>query len=256
MSLRSLRISTVLLAGVLCAACASETGDPGTDVLVSFEYGQCSESIPLESGYDSAALDGLQCVVAATPAAGDWSVALVNFWAGCTYEEQAPWAGAAIVDADGTLALEAEWQFESPNGCGSCLYMFEYLLEPFGFETPLQLELTIASCSGASCGGSALATAITTSAEEPALSCRYLMGSPGYGGLVDFEGSNGERYRAPDDGTGVDGLVPCAVETELEPSLVLCLPACGVDAECPLPEIESCDDGACVIEYPLALTEA
>jgi hypothetical protein len=54
-------------------------------------------------------------------------------------------------------------------------------------------------------------------------------------------------------GACADGLVPRGVETDLESSLFLCLPACGVDADCPLPEIEACDAGACVIEDPLEI---
>jgi hypothetical protein len=252
MSLCSVRFYAVLSACFLCAACLGEVDDVGTDVLVSFEYGQCSQSIPLESGYDMAALDGLQCVVAATPADGGWSVALVNFWAGCTYE--APWAGTAAVEGEGTLALAAVWQFEYPNGCGDCLYAFEYRLEQFDFVPPLELELMIASCSGADCFGPVIATDVATSADAPALACRYLMGAPGYGSLDNV--NDGSLYHMDtEDGTCADGLVPRAVETELEPSLVLCLPSCVIDEECPLPEIEACDDGVCVIEAPLALTE-
>jgi hypothetical protein len=253
MSLGRTGIVAALAACFLCAACGGEADDAGTDVLSSFAYGQCGQPVSLASGYDTAALDRLQCVVAATPADGDWSVALVNFWAGCTYEEQAPWAGTAIVDADGTLALEAEWQFEYPNGCGSCLYAFDYLLEPFDFEPPLALELTISSCSGPDCASPALAASIEANEDAPAIECRYLMGTQGYGNIDMAD--DGSLYHADtEDGTCADGLVPRAVETELEPSLVLCLPACDVDEDCPLPEIEACDAGACVIQSPLALT--
>jgi hypothetical protein len=228
------------------------TGDGGTgDVLLSFAFGYGDAADGLYSGYVASTFAGLECVIATTPADGDWSLALVNFPAGCVPPDllpSVPFAGTAETSAAGALAVTAVWQDEGALACGDIEYYFDYLIEPFAVEGALDLAVEIADCTSPECARPVLETAVDLFADAPAMACRYTGGASG--------ADPGSAYAGSADGGCDEDLVARTVDVPFGDTAELCLPACGgASTACPHPEVETCEDGVCVIEEPLALTE-
>ena len=200
-------------------------------------------------------LAGLQCMVWRTDTANRrLLVDLVNFHEGCGVE----WEGDVEVASDG-ITLKLINPGCAQASCGWCIYDWSFDVETAAAESDLPVTITVDDCPDKA-GVNTTLHAEIPAASESGRSCRYANfyaledQAATLGGLgTAFMPCSGAEMNGGGDASSWscgEGLV-CTDVTGREYPSPICLPSCEVDADCPLPELLTCDAaGACVIAAP------
>ena len=241
---------SILIAILGISGCPSEESN-----LVSFQGSACkkdaafAEIMPLYSTFDSDELAGLQCV-AWKRADGGMKVDLINFSGACG----ADWHGKAVVDGDRVTVT-----VENPRcmvaDCGSCIYDWSFDVDGVDPEAAITVVAEQDTCPGEQEIDRVTAT-IPAGAPEGII-CNYAS----YGSLEWHAMSTGESgmihmpcvgSEESEDGTAppCDGDMVCAENGDGNETHEICLAPCTEEADCPHPDLLSCQEGLCRIAEP------
>lgn len=251
----SFRSNLLALALPCVLACTGESTGTGTETdnpsLRMFEGSACKKDgvEDAEEGLRAAALtasdyDGLHCF-AWEPAGDDvLRIDVLNATGGCLVEIE--WKGSARV-GEGRLALTVTADPQcNVAGCGSCLYDYTYEVAGVDTSAPLAVTFTMRQCD-AELEPRVTELELPVDERPEGILCRPI--NPGTLSWV-------QRCGAPHlPCAGADGA--CAVaggQTTCDPGLVcagddfgICRTPCETDADCPLTDVEACEDGVCVV---------
>jgi hypothetical protein len=218
----------------------------GVEVAVFQSSGCVDDSSALTkwlTGLERSPYSGLQCIAWAVVDDTRLLLDLGNFIedAGFPHPEDNLWRGEATRRDDGALHLAVEWDFQYQNAGGACLQDFSFAIEGIRALGHLELEIATRSCSG-TCSWREYSAELPLDTKPSGVVCRYANQLS----VVVPDQLLGSLHRPPADGACGDGLVVVRL-----PDWEVCAPQCSEsETECPMPDLLTCEDPACLIAEP------
>ena len=235
---------------------AGGIGEIGTQA-TSFSSSACKKDLASKSAMarirsllviqSEADLDGLRCVAWQRVGADELKIDLYNFDSTCG----ATWSGDAAVAADGTLELHIDNPGCMVAYCGKCLYDWSFDAQAtLSANQATPIVIAVDTCKGQQ---QTVELSATLGAEDAGISCTFAdygaltwqastvgtcgkAGMPCVGSLLCGSGS------CTSTGTCDSGLVCDSSAAVNEPR---CLVPCTSTADCPRPDVWSCQSGLC-----------
>jgi hypothetical protein len=253
----------VLAPCAIAIGCAGGSSGPdaGSSALVAFTPGACKKEAAsaltstlvraLGTGVESADYEGLQCVAWSLDGQGKFD--LLNFDSACG----ADWIGAASFDESGGVVLTVNNPSCAVAGCGSCIFDFSFTVDRVKAEGDVAVAIDVIVCDkpGETSNNASYSLTIPAAKTPDGIVCRYADWSAlqwqaftlGTAGQLHMPCVDPADY--PGDGEPPppcdDGLVCTKMQPGAYRDAATCLAACETDADCPLPDLVACLDGAC-----------
>ena len=260
--MRRMAVLVTALGCALAVGCPEShtTGDGGTGVLVAFTGSKCKKeqtaalyaslTRALVTGVDGSAYEGLQCVSWDLTSYGKFD--LLNFASVCG----ADWVGSAAAADDGTVTLTLSNPSCQVAGCGSCIYDWSFTVDrpKAAGDIPLNVDVVVCDKPGEDSNNKSFALTIPATPAK-GVTCRYAdfgalqwqaftLGTMGQLNMpcvdpADYPGDGGVPPPC-DDGLACTPTAPGQYRDG-----AICLKTCTTDADCPLPDLVSCQAGVC-----------
>lgn len=204
----------------------------------------------LVTGVDGTEYEGLQCVAWDVSVQGKFD--LLNFASACGPD----WVGSASRADDGGITLAVNNPSCAVAGCGSCIYDWSFTVDRVAADGDIALDIDVIVCdkAGETSNNQTFALSIPAAASAKGVTCRYAeygalqwqafaLGTMGRLNMpcVDPADYPGEGEPPPCE----DGLACTKMQPGTHRDAAICLKSCAADADCPLPELSSCQDGVC-----------
>lgn len=244
-------------AGALIVGFAVACTDSGADDLVAFQGSECKkESVSgfrspmLFSRQEEPGLQGLQCLSWQTAADGEMDFDLLNFVGACG----AQWEGRAKVADENRVELTVINPDCLIASCGSCIYDWSFTVTNIVPTTDLSVEIKKDTCPGEQEPEFDNATLQNASLLQGTL-CRYVpwgalewhVMSTGESGLLHMPCSDGGETETDELDLSTCGPDMVCESLSPNPREKICLAQCDEDTDCPLPDLQTCQDGRCLL---------
>jgi hypothetical protein len=228
-----------VILSVLPISCGdtAETADNGTELeILEFLKSDCGNSAPLRhpllTDRDNTEYAGLRCIAWEVTNAPSVRLDFINFRELCDIVE-VPWIPTAHERDDGTIALTATWEPSFPNACGYCLYDFSFEVSISSVEQALDVAFASRGCSK-ECSPLWYRGTLPIAEMPSGITCEYIETIS----LSDQPDARGSLHMPTSNGQCDNGLI--AVDD-------ICVGPCSVDTDCPLVEVQTCQQNACVL---------
>jgi len=229
------------------SACKSDMGDANAEATT---MGLSRQALSSEQ------YDGLNCVLWQVVSSNRIKIDLTNFAEGCGVT----WEGESSSDDPNSVELRVnDSDCESEAACGWCIYDWSFEVDELSTDEDLTVKMIIDD----NCGGDGKKERVhlPLSATSSGAICRYAdnyalsqharetdtcgkLHMPCLGeGECDSRGDPGQASSATATDFSCEDELVCASSDPYDNEV--CYQPCESDADCPLPDIQSCQDNLC-----------